>query len=131
MVSYDLICIRRCLLRSGSFCRALHPHRQDRSGIPVVTSTLRPMAEASSSSSSATSPDQDSTDDYPEIGISAYGDSVREGRLIFMVAPNGDSSHNNSSRDSTIRRWESPDARKPNAVMIWNSMPCASRRLWR
>jgi hypothetical protein len=73
-------------------------------GIPVVTSILRPMAEASSSSSSAASPDQDSTDDYPEIGISAYGDSVREGRLIFMVAPNGDSSHNSSSRDSTIRR---------------------------
>jgi hypothetical protein len=92
-------------------------------GIPVVTSTLRPMAEASSSSSSAASPDQDSTDDYPEIGISAYGDSVREGRLIFMVASNGDSSHNSSSRDSTIRRWESPDAQTPNVVMIQNLNP--------
>jgi hypothetical protein len=37
-------------------------------GIPVMTSTLWPLAEASSSSSLAASPDQDSSDDYPEIG---------------------------------------------------------------
>jgi hypothetical protein len=71
-------------------------------GILVVTSTLQPLAGASSSSSSAASPDLYSTDDYPEIGISANGDSAREGCLIFMVAPNGDPSHNSSSRYPTI-----------------------------
>jgi hypothetical protein len=79
-------------------------------GILVVTSTLRPLAGASSSSSSTASPDQDSSDDYPEIRISACGDSVGEGRLIFMATPNGDSSYNSSSRYPTIRRPESSDA---------------------
>ena len=37
-------------------------------GIPVVTSILRPCAGASSSSSSALSSDQGSSEDYPEIG---------------------------------------------------------------
>jgi hypothetical protein len=36
-------------------------------GIPVVTSILRPFIGASSSSSSASTPDLDSSDDYPEI----------------------------------------------------------------
>jgi hypothetical protein len=73
-------------------------------GIPVVTSTLRPLAGAPSSSSLVASPDQDSSDDYLEIGVSACGVSTEEGRLIFMVAPNEDSSHNSSSRYSTIGR---------------------------
>jgi hypothetical protein len=59
-------------------------------GIPIVVSIIWPLAGASSSSSSVTYPDQDSSDDYPEIRISAYGDSVGEGHLIFMVASNGD-----------------------------------------
>jgi hypothetical protein len=59
-------------------------------GIPVVTSILWPSAGALSSSSSVASPDQDSSDDYPEIGMSTCGDSAREGCFIFMVAPNGD-----------------------------------------
>jgi hypothetical protein len=37
-------------------------------GIPVVTSILRPLVGASSSSSSAASPEPDSSDDYPESG---------------------------------------------------------------
>jgi hypothetical protein len=84
MVSDDLIYSKRCLLRTVSFYRAL--------------------AGESSSSSSATSPDQDSSDDYPEIRISAFEDSSRDGRLIFMVTPNEDPSHNSSSRYLTIGR---------------------------
>jgi hypothetical protein len=37
-------------------------------GIPVVTTILRPCAGASSSSSSALSSDQGSSEDYPQIG---------------------------------------------------------------
>jgi hypothetical protein len=71
-----------------------------------------------SQSSSAASPNQDSSDNYPEIGISVCGDSSWEGRLISMVAPNGDSSHNSSSRCPTIGRSEASDARTPNDGMI-------------
>jgi hypothetical protein len=67
----------------------IYLHCQARSGIPLVTSILRPSTGASSSSSSTVSPDQDSSDDYPEIGISTCGDSAEEGRVIFMVAPLG------------------------------------------
>jgi hypothetical protein len=37
-------------------------------GIPVVTSTLRILVGASGSSTSASTPNSDSADDYPEIG---------------------------------------------------------------
>jgi hypothetical protein len=89
-------------------------------GILVVTSTLRPLAGASSSSSAATSPDPYSTDDYPEIEISANGDSAGEGRLIFMVALNRDPSHNNSSRYPIIGILEASDAWTHNDRMIQN-----------
>jgi hypothetical protein len=92
-------------------------------GILVLTSTLRPLARASSLSSSAASPDQDSSDDYPEIGVSAYRDSAGEGLLIFMVAPNGDLSHNSSSRYPTIGRSEASNAQTPNDGMIRNLNP--------
>jgi hypothetical protein len=42
-------------------------------GIPVVTSILQRLVGASSSSSSALTPDLDSSDDYPEIRASACG----------------------------------------------------------
>jgi hypothetical protein len=84
-------------------------------GIPVVMSSLRPSTRVSNSSSSAASPDPESSDDYPEIGISTY-----EGCLIFMVAPNGDPSHHSTSRYPTIGRSEVSDARSPNAEMIQN-----------
>jgi hypothetical protein len=32
MFSSHLIYIRRCLLKSGSLCRAIYPHRQPHSG---------------------------------------------------------------------------------------------------
>jgi hypothetical protein len=118
MVSDDLIYIRQCLLRSRSFYRTLHLHPKIVQGIPVVTSTLRPLAGASSLSSSTTSPNQGSSDDYPEIGISACGDSAEEGHLIFMAAPNGDPSHNSSSRYPNIGRSKVSDAQTPNDGMI-------------
>jgi hypothetical protein len=83
-------------------------------------SIIQQLAGASSSSSSAASPDQDSSYDYPEIDINACEDSIGEGHLIFMVAPNGDSSHNSSSRYPTIRRSEAYNARTPNDGMIQN-----------
>jgi hypothetical protein len=79
-------------------------------GIPVVTSILRPLAEASSSSSSASTPDPDSSNDYPEIGANAYGEPAKGGRLVCMVAANGDRSNNTSRRYPTIRRTEASDA---------------------
>jgi hypothetical protein len=70
--------------------------------IPVVTSILRPLVGASSSSASASTPDSDSSDDYPEIGASAYGEPVKDGHFIYMVALNGDRSSNTSNRYPTI-----------------------------
>jgi hypothetical protein len=78
--------------------------------IPIVTSILRPFTGALSSSSSASSPGRDSSDDYPEIGASACGNFAEDSRLILMVALNGDQSHNNSSGYPTIRRLEASDA---------------------
>jgi hypothetical protein len=89
-------------------------------GISVVTSILWPLTGELSSSSSTTSPNQDSSDDYPKIGISTYGDSTGEGCLIFMVAPTGDLSHNSSSRYATIGRSKAFDARTPKNGMIQN-----------
>jgi hypothetical protein len=74
-------------------------------------------------SSSTAFPDQDSYDNYPEIGISACEGSVEEGRLIFMMAPNRDLSHNSSSKYSTIGRSEASDARSSNNGMIQNPNP--------
>jgi hypothetical protein len=81
------------------------------------------LAGASSSSSSAAFPDPDSSNDYLEIEISACGDFAGEGRLIFMVVPNGDPSHNSSSRYLTIGRSKAFYARTPNAAMIQNLNP--------
>jgi hypothetical protein len=79
-------------------------------GIPIMTSILQQFAEASSSSSSASSLGRDSSDDYPEIGASARGNSIEDDRLILMVAPNGDPSRNRSSGYPTIGRSEASDA---------------------
>jgi hypothetical protein len=87
-------------------------------GISIVTSILQPSAGVSSSSSSVATPEQDSADDYPEIGGSACWNYSKEGRLICMVAPNDDPSHNNSNRYPTIGRSEASDARTPNVELI-------------
>jgi hypothetical protein len=96
---------------SGGICSGLYPfvelciHTAKLiQGTPIVTSTLRPLIGASSSSSSVSSPDQDSSNDYPEIGASACGNSTEITRLILMVAPDGDRARNSSSGYPTIGR---------------------------
>jgi hypothetical protein len=89
-------------------------------GILIVTSILQPSAGVSSSSLSAASPDQDSVDDYPNIGGSICGDLIREGRLIVMVALAGGPSQHCSSRYPTNGRSEASDARTPDDGMIQN-----------
>jgi hypothetical protein len=56
-------------------------------GISVMTSILQSLARASSPSSSASTPDQDSSDDYPEIGTNTCGEPEGGDRLILMVCP--------------------------------------------
>jgi hypothetical protein len=92
-------------------------------GIPIVTSILRPFVRASSSSSSASSPGRDSSDDYPEIEASAYGNSAEDGHLILMVAPNGDQSHNSSNGYPTIGRSEASNAQTPSVSLDRNLNP--------
>jgi hypothetical protein len=85
-------------------------------GAPI----FQPSAGTSSSSTSTTSLDQDSTDNYPKIGGSTYWNSADEGHLIIMVAPVRAPSQNSSSRYPTIGRSEAFDARTPNEEMIRN-----------
>jgi hypothetical protein len=92
-------------------------------GILIMTSTLQPFIGASSSSSSASSPSQDSSDDYPEITASSCGNSAEDGRLILMVAPNGDRSCNSSSGYPTIGRSEMFDAQIPSMGLARNLNP--------
>jgi hypothetical protein len=89
-------------------------------GIPIVASILHPSARALSSSSLTALPEQDSADNYPEIGGSTCGDPIEEGRLIVMVAPAGGPWQNSSSRYPTIGRLEASDDRMPNDEMIQN-----------
>jgi hypothetical protein len=89
-------------------------------GIPIVMSILQPSIRASSSSSLEASPEQDSPDDYTEIGGCTYGDSAEEGHLIIMVAPARGPLQNSSSRYPTIGRLEAFDARTSNDGMIQN-----------
>jgi hypothetical protein len=89
-------------------------------GIPIVMSTLRPFIGASSLSSSASSPGQDWSDYYPEIGASACEISAEDSRLILMVAPDGDQARNISSGYPTIERLEASDAQTPSAGLVQN-----------
>jgi hypothetical protein len=92
-------------------------------GILIVTSTHRPFVEASSSSSSASSPDRDSSNDYPEIRASTCGNSAEDGRLILMVTPDGDRARNSSSEYPTIGRSEVTDAQTPSVGLVQNINP--------
>jgi hypothetical protein len=91
--------------------------------IPIVTSTLRTFTGAPSLSSSASFPRRDSSDDYPEIGAIACGNSAKNNRLILMVAPNGGRSRNSCSGYPTIRRSETSDAQTPSAGLVRNLNP--------
>jgi hypothetical protein len=92
-------------------------------GIPVVMTILRPCAGASSSSSSALSSDQGTSEDYPEIGVSTCESSASISRLICMVAPNEDQLRHSSSGYPTIGRSEASDARTPSTGLIQNLNP--------
>jgi hypothetical protein len=92
-------------------------------GIPVVTTILRPCAGASSSSSSALSSDQGSSEDYPEIRVSTCGSSADISRLTFMVTPNEDQPRHSSSGYPTIGRSEASDAQTPSTGLIRNLNP--------
>jgi hypothetical protein len=61
-------------------------------GIPVVTTILRLCAGGASSSPSALSSDQGSSENYPEIGVNTCESSASTNRLIYMVVPNEDHS---------------------------------------
>jgi hypothetical protein len=92
-------------------------------GIPIVTSALRPFVGASSSSSSTSSLSRDSSEDYPEIRVSAYKNSTDDGCLILMVAPDGDRACNSSSGYPTIGRSEASDAQTPSVGLVRNLNP--------
>jgi hypothetical protein len=79
--------------------------------ILVVTSILWSLAGASSSFTLASTPDPDSSDDYPEIRVSVCGEPVEGGRLICMVAPNGDGPNNTSSKYPTIGKSEASEVK--------------------
>jgi hypothetical protein len=92
-------------------------------GILIVTSTLWPFVRASSSSSLASFPGRGSSDDYPEIGASACGNSTENDHLILMVAPGGHQACNNSSGYPTIGRLEASDTQTPSAWLDQNLNP--------
>jgi hypothetical protein len=85
-----------------------------------MTSILWPLAGASSPSTSASTPDPDPSDDYPEIGASACEEPVEGGPLICMVAPNGDRSNSTSSRYPTIGRSEASNVQTPSGGLVRN-----------
>jgi hypothetical protein len=88
-----------------------------------VTSILRSLTGASNSSTSASTPDSDSSDDYPEIGIGACGKPAKDDCFIYKVALNDDRSSNTSNRYPTIRRSEASDARTPSGGLARNLNP--------
>jgi hypothetical protein len=88
-----------------------------------MTSNLWPLVKASSSSSSASTLDPDSSDDYHEIGANAYGEPIESGHLICMVALNGDRLHNSSNIYPTIGKLEESDARTPSDDLVRNLNP--------
>jgi hypothetical protein len=117
-------------LASGGSCSGLDPYVGSYirtvkivQGILVVTSILQPLVGASSSSTSVSTLDLDSCDDYPEIGASACGEPVEGSRPLCMVAPDGDRSNNTSNRYPTIDRSEASDARTPGGGMVRNLNP--------
>jgi hypothetical protein len=88
-----------------------------------MTTILRPCVGAASSSPSALSSDQGSSEDYPEIGVNTCESSTSTNRLICMVASNEDQPRHSSSGYPTIGRSEASDARTPSTRLIQNLNP--------
>jgi hypothetical protein len=97
-------------LFDGSYIRTVKLVR----GIPVVTTILRPCVGAASSSPSALSSDQGSSEDYLEIGVNTCESSVSTSRLICMVAPKEDQPRHSSNGYPTIGRSEASNDRTPS-----------------
>jgi hypothetical protein len=116
----NLIYYRWCLLRFGSLCRAAYPHRQaclgyfDHDAYPPTIDWAIKLVIITAS------PDQDSADDYLEIGESTCEDLTEEGHLIVMVTPAGGPLQHSSTRYPTIGRSEASDTRTPDNGMIQN-----------
>jgi hypothetical protein len=111
----------------GGACSDLNPYAgpyhcatKTTRGIPIGAPIFQPSTRTSSTYSSTTSPNQDSTDDYPEIGGSTYCISVDGGCLILRVASARAPSHNSSNRYSIIGRSEASNAWTSNDAMIQN-----------
>jgi hypothetical protein len=102
--SGSIIYIRRCMLRSGSFCRAFHPHHQAHLHRHRPPIKIHPMTTLRSRPILVGTPPG-------KIASSSW------------VVPNGDRSHNSSSRNPTIGRSEASDARSPNVGIIRNLNP--------
>jgi hypothetical protein len=84
---------------------------------------LWPCAGAASSSPSALSSDQGSSENYPEIGVNTCESSASTSRLICMVASNEDQPRHSSSGYPTIGRYEALDARTPSTGLVRNLNP--------
>jgi hypothetical protein len=118
--SCSLIYVGQNLLRFGSFCRVIHSHRQTRSGYSDRDVYPLTIHQSTKFVFISIVPSQDSSDDYPEIGDSACGNSAKDIRLILMVAPNGDRSRNSSCGYPTIGRSKTSDAQTPSAGLVQN-----------
>jgi hypothetical protein len=75
-------------------------------GDPIGVPIFQPSAGTSNSTSSGASIDQDSNEDYHEIGDNVYWNPAIEAHRISMVGPSRAASCNSSSRYPTIRGSE-------------------------
>jgi hypothetical protein len=109
----DLDPFARLYIRTGMLVR----------GILIVMFTLRPFTGALRPFSSASSPNQNSSNYYPKIRGRPCGNSVEDSHLILMLAPNGDRSRNSSSGYPTIERSETSYAQTPIVGLVQNINP--------
>jgi hypothetical protein len=103
-----------------SYARSYYCTAKTTQELPIRAHIFQPSARTSGSFASGASPDHNSIDDYPEIRGSTCWNSVEEGRLIIMVAPAEEPSHNSSSKYPTIGRSEASDARTPSDRLVQN-----------
>jgi hypothetical protein len=68
-------------------------------------------------------PNQDSIEDYPEIGNNTCWNPAIEAHRISMVGLTSGNSQNSSSKYPTIGATEESDARTPSSNVVWNLNP--------
>jgi hypothetical protein len=108
------------MLMFESSCKAILSHRHDITGMPdrenhhpVFDWSIELFVLSSNS-------DQDSNDDYPEIGNNAYWNPAIEAHYISMVGLARGNSQNSSSKYSTIGGSEVSDAWTPSSNIVQN-----------